>query len=149
MGSVVAWQQPQVVLLSNGDGQKVANGCLHKKNGSGFDIMKKGRITKSKEYQEVFKAGQSVATRGLVLYRMNNGLTENRIGLIVSKKTGNAVTRNRVRRLLREAYRSNANELAKGFDLVFISRPLAATFDYTQAAAEVQRILKRGGLFTL
>jgi ribonuclease P protein component len=111
--------------------------------------MKKGRITKNREYQAVFQSGISVATRGLVLYRMKNGLSENRTGYIVSKKNGNAVTRNRVRRLLRETYRSYANELAKGYDLVFIARSPAATFDYTQAASEMKRILNRGGLFTV
>lgn len=111
--------------------------------------MKKGRITKNREYQAVFQAGESVATRGLVLYRLPNGTEENRTGFVVSKKTGNAVVRNRVRRLLRETFRSYTNELAMGYDLVFIARPLAATFDYTQAAAEMKRILKRGGLFTV
>lgn len=111
--------------------------------------MKKGRITKNREYRLVFENGESVATRGLVLYRMKNGLSENRSGFVVSKKTGNAVIRNRVRRLLRETYRSYAEELATGYDLVFIARSPAAAFDFTQAAAEMKRILKRGGLFTV
>lgn len=111
--------------------------------------MKRGRITKNREYQAVFANGRSVATRGLVLYIVKNGLVENRTGFIASKKTGNAVIRNRVRRLLREAYRNNANELAQGYDLVFIARPQAATFDFTQAATEMKRVLNRGGLFTV
>jgi ribonuclease P protein component len=114
-----------------------------------METMKKGRITKNREYQTVFQGGESVATRGLVLYRMKNGLPENRTGFVVSKKTGNAVIRNRVKRLLRESYRTHKTGLVQGYDLVFIARPLAATFDFTQAAAEMKRILKRGGLFTV
>lgn len=110
--------------------------------------MKKGRVTKNSEYKKVFEDGESVATRGLVLYKIKNGQQETRAGFIVSKKIGNAVVRNRIRRLLKETYRNYVNETAKGYDLVFIARSPAATFDFTQAAAEMKRILKRGGLFT-
>ncbi|MBS4007655.1 MAG: ribonuclease P protein component [Clostridium sp.] len=109
--------------------------------------MKKGRLTKNCEYRQVFACGASVATRGLVLYRVENGQIENRAGFVVSKKNGNAVTRNRIKRLFKEAYRYYASELTKGYDLVFIARAPAATFDFTQAATEMERILKRGGLF--
>jgi len=109
--------------------------------------MKKGRLTRNSEYRQVFAGGESVATRGLVLYRMENGQTENRAGFVVSKKNGNAVVRNRIRRLFKETYRNYAGELTKGYDLVFIARAPAATFNFTQAAAEMERILKRGGLF--
>ncbi|MBS3886967.1 MAG: ribonuclease P protein component [Dethiobacter sp.] len=109
--------------------------------------MKKGRITRNSEYRQVFASGASVVTRGLVLYRVENGQKENRAGFVVSKKNGNAVIRNRIKRLCKEAYRYYANELTKGYDLVFIARAPAAKFDFTQAATEMERILKRGGLF--
>lgn len=109
--------------------------------------MKKGRLTRNSEYRQVFANGESVATRGLVLYRMKNAQTENRAGFVVSKKNGNAVIRNRIRRLLKETYRYYASVLTKGYDLVFIARAPAATFDFKQAATEMERILKRGGLF--
>lgn len=113
-------------------------------------IMKKhGRITKNSEYQEVFKQGVSTAARGFVLYQMANGHPLNRTGYITSKKIGNAVIRNRVRRLLREAYRIYAGDLKTGYDLVFIARPPAATYDYKQAAAEMKRLLQRSGLFSI
>lgn len=109
--------------------------------------MKKGRLTKNCEYRQVFAKGVSVATRGIVLYRTENGQTENRAGFVVSKKNGNAVIRNRIKRLFKEAYRYYAGELTKGYDLVFIARAPSATFDFMQAATEIERILKRGGLF--
>lgn len=112
-------------------------------------MSKKGRITKSRDYKEVFEKGESVATRGLVLYRIPNNLQQNRAGFIASKKVGNAVVRNRVRRLLKEAFRSVTGELAGSYDMVFIARPQTAAYDYAQAATEMKRVLQRGGLFTI
>lgn len=112
-------------------------------------MKKSGRITRNSEYQHVFQNGESAATRGLVLYRLKNGEGENRTGFVVSKKVGKAVIRNRVKRLLREAYRLYAQNLATGYDLVFIARPAIATFTYSQAAAEMRRVLQRGGLFAV
>lgn len=87
--------------------------------------------------------------RALVLYQLPNQEKENRTGFVVSKKVGNAVTRNRVKRLFREAYRLHAADLVQGKDLVFIARPQAAKLDYQQAATAMKQILKRGGLFSV
>ncbi len=110
-------------------------------------MKKSGRITKNREYKEVFQRGVSCATRGLVLYKAANNQTINRTGFITSKKIGNAVIRNRVKRLLREAYRVYAGDIKTGYDLVFIARLPAAEFDFKQAATDIKRLLQRGGLF--
>ncbi|EEG76922.1 ribonuclease P protein component [Dethiobacter alkaliphilus AHT 1] len=112
-------------------------------------MEKKGRITKNSEYQQVFQHGKSVASRGLVLIMLKNNANGNRTGFITSKKIGNAVIRNRVKRLLRETYKMYAADLATGYDLVFVARRPAAGFDFKQAAAEMRRVLQRGGLFTV
>lgn len=112
-------------------------------------MKKKGSITKNYEYQQVFQNGTSVATRTFVLYQLNTKQSENRAGFIVSKKVGNAVTRNRVRRLMRESYRLYAGKLRRGYDLVFIARPAAAKISFMQAAADMERVLQRGGLFSV
>ena len=73
-----------------------------------------------------------------------------RVGIVVSKKVGNAVVRNRVRRRLREALRAltTEGEVAKTFDLVVIARPVAAEADYWQLKGALTRALDKGKLLT-
>ena len=70
-----------------------------------------------------------------------------RVGIVVSKKVGNAVVRNRVRRRLREALRALTMEknVSKTFDLVVIARPVAADADYWQLKDALRYALKKGG----
>jgi ribonuclease P protein component len=106
------------------------------------------RLRRKGEFRSVFEKGEAVATRGLVLYSTGNGLDINRVGYVTSKKIGSAVTRNRVKRLLKEAFRQ-CPDLKKGYDLVFVARLPSASFGFEQAAAEMKRILRRGGLLLM
>ena len=78
------------------------------------------------DFQAVYDRRRSAADGTLVVYARENGLPHSRVGLSVSKKFGGAVVRNRIRRLLREAYRLGRDELPTGFDLVLIPRPQEA-----------------------
>jgi ribonuclease P protein component len=95
-------------------------------------VDKKHRLTRSADFQRVYRQGKSVAGRYAVLYyfeRSANAPEEiPRLGLSVSKKVGNAVVRNQVKRALKEAFRSFENEVAPGNDYVIIARPGVADF---------------------
>ena len=86
-------------------------------------------------FRRLYKIGPA-ASRYLVLYCRPNHTQENRVGITVSKKLGNAVTRNRVRRRLREIYRLNEAAFRPGYDLVVVARAQAvgATFRQLQSA---------------
>jgi ribonuclease P protein component len=87
----------------------------------------RSRLSRSSDFRRVYRQGSSVASRTLVLYYFKRssetGGEGPRIGLSVSKKLGGAVVRNRIKRLLREAFRACDARLAREFDYVVIARP--------------------------
>ncbi|HKA05772.1 MAG TPA: ribonuclease P protein component [Gemmataceae bacterium] len=76
------------------------------------------------DFEAVYERRRSAADAILVVYVRENSLSHSRLGLSVSKKFGTAVRRNRIRRLLREAYRLEKADLSTGYDFVLIPRPL-------------------------
>ncbi|NLJ77515.1 MAG: ribonuclease P protein component [Peptococcaceae bacterium] len=79
-------------------------------------------LKKTREYRHVYNRGKFFADRYLVIYYLPNNLDYCRFGFTVSKKIGNAVVRNRVRRLLKEVCRLNSSVFTGGFDLVLVAR---------------------------
>ena len=83
------------------------------------------RLKQSDQFRAVFDNRLSVADATLIVYGLRHGRTPGRLGLSVSKKVGNAVQRNRWKRLIRESYRHHAHA-ADGWDVVVIPRRGAA-----------------------
>lgn len=88
-------------------------------------MERRHRLSRSRDFDAVYRSGRSVSTRYLVLYwfpREESAGAEPRLGLAVPKSVGNAVVRNRVKRLLREAWRDLADRVRPGFDYVLVAR---------------------------
>lgn len=81
------------------------------------------RLTKEREFQAVFAARCSHQRGPLTIHGKLSGLARPRLGLSVGKRVGNAAERNRVKRLLREAFRLSQRELPPGLDLIVSVRP--------------------------
>ena len=84
--------------------------------------MRVTSIKNNYEFKRAYAKGKSAAAHNLVLYVRKNRLAENRLGVTVSQKVGCAVVRNRARRLIKEAYRLNAEKFTKGNDIVAVAR---------------------------
>ena len=88
-------------------------------------FLAKYHLRSAPEFDRVFQRKCSAGDRWLVVYGFESSLAYPRIGLVVSRKVGNAVVRNRWKRLLREAFRLNRHRLPDGIDLVVIVRASA------------------------
>ena len=88
-------------------------------------MQRRHRLSRSRDFDAVYRHGRSVATRFLVLhwFPREDAEGEPRLGLSVPRATGNAVTRNRIKRQLREAWRSLLPDVPAGQDFVLIARP--------------------------
>lgn len=85
-------------------------------------LKKADRLRKNKSFQAVYKDGKSHANRLLVLYMLPNNSPCKKIGFAAGKRLGNAVTRNRVKRMMREAFRLNQSRLPDGYDYILVGR---------------------------
>jgi ribonuclease P protein component len=108
-------------------------------------VKRRNRLSRSRDFDTVFRKGRSVSTRYLVLYsfpRPDESEEESRLGLAVSRKVGGAVERNRIKRRLRAAFDELRESLPAGHDYVLIVRP---GFGETAEARGYEWVLARVG----
>ena len=100
------------------------------------------RLQKNRAFQYVYRKGHSVACRNLVLLHAPG--RELKVGFSVSKKVGKAVTRNKVKRRLRECFRPYLGDVKNGL-YVIVARPAAAEAAFDTLQKDVQYLLKKQG----
>jgi ribonuclease P protein component len=88
-------------------------------------VQRRHRLSRSRDFDAVYRHGRSASTRFLVLYwfTREEGVGEPRLGIAVPKQLGSAVARNRVKRQLRETWRGLLEGIPDGNDYVLIARP--------------------------
>ena len=87
-----------------------------------YGFPRSRRLLRPIEYQRVYATKQVFIDRELIVHAAPNGRRPTRLGLAISRKIGGAVRRNRIKRLMREAFRLNQHRFADGLDLVVIPR---------------------------
>lgn len=106
------------------------------------------RLKKRKDFRRVFRKGQSFANRQFVIYiypRPKEGPF--RIGISVNRKIGNAVTRNRLKRRIKEITRHWAPYLKPQIDFVIIARKPSATMNYSQIQSSLRHLFNKSKIF--
>ena len=100
------------------------------------------RLSRSADFDRAFRQGRSRAGRHLVLYVFDGtGHDTPRLGVSVGRKVGGAVDRNRVKRLLREAFAARVNALPAGHDYVVVARAEAGELAQRDGLAGIERAL--------
>jgi len=100
------------------------------------------RLRKRQQFLNVFKTGIRKESRYFTCVLVENGLPWRRLGLTVGKRTGNAVARNRIKRLLREYFRCNKANFPDSTDIVISARSGAARLDYSTLNQELNDLLQ-------
>jgi ribonuclease P protein component len=119
---------------------------------SGEPRRKRRRLSRSGEFERVYREGSSHASRYLVVYAFPRAGDdeEPRLGVSVGRKLGGAVERNKVKRMLREAFWAEAEALSPGHDFVIVARPdagrLADEHGGRGIAGALREVLTEAGL---
>lgn len=87
-------------------------------------------LKQNREFRRIYSKGKSAVSSCLAIYCRKSRRPTNRLGITVGGKLGNAVVRNRVRRRLREIYRTNEDKLQLGYDVVIVARTRAVNAPY-------------------
>ncbi len=105
-----------------------------------FSFPKTQRILKRKDFVNLNRSGKKVHTKHFLVMLGRSG-SGRRLGITASKRTGNAVQRNRIKRLVREFFRLNKSRLPHGVDMVVAAKRGAANLDFLNVHEELGAIL--------
>ncbi|RLB44360.1 MAG: ribonuclease P protein component [Deltaproteobacteria bacterium] len=104
-------------------------------------LSKKERLLNRSDFVNLNRSGERLTTEHFVVLTKPNGLGIRRVGITVTRKTANAVRRNRIKRLIREFFRLNKAKLPQGHDFVFIARKDASRLTLSRITEELGAVL--------
>lgn len=105
-------------------------------------MEKKYRLRKNMEFKRVYNGGKSYWNRNLILYVRKNDLNNSRIGITITKKIGNAVVRNRIRRRIKEIIRLKLGNIKTGYDLILIPKKNVQDISYKDLESAMIHIMR-------
>ena len=105
------------------------------------------RLRKNKEFQRVYNRGKSYACKQFVLICLPAPKEELKVGFSVSKKVGNSVVRNLLKRRMREQFRHVVGDLKRGWRIVIVARRPALECDFEALGSAMRYLLHKAGIF--
>jgi ribonuclease P protein component len=108
-------------------------------------LPRQERLRKRSQFTAVQGRGKKLHTEHFLVFVLpqTDSLAAARLGITVSKKVGGAVVRNRVKRLVREAFRRLKTLFPKGLDVVFVAKQTAANRELTEVARELEKLCRK------
>jgi len=116
-----------------------ASGTTGAGGGEARRFRRADRLKKRYEFRRVQLSGRRIHTPHFLLVVQPNALENTRLGITVTKKVGTAVQRNRIKRVVREVFRSNRELFPPSHDVVFIAKREAPAIDYHSLLEELRR----------
>ena len=109
--------------------------------------MSINKIKKSKDFSLIYNKSQKMHTKYAIIFIKENVNNEQRFGFVASKKTGNAVQRNRIKRLFREFVKNNKENFKEGTDYIFVGKGILKeklkTLKYNDIEKDMLKVIKR------
>jgi ribonuclease P protein component len=110
-------------------------------------VNKEHRLAKREDFSKVFRYGKSVANQQFVVYVLPQPRNDHfRLGVSVSKKLGNAVVRNRLRRMMKEIVRQNKELVTGVYDFIVIARKPVADLEFDEMEKNLMHVMRKAGL---
>jgi ribonuclease P protein component len=106
-------------------------------------MQKQQVLRKRSDFTAIYNRGKSLGERYIVLFYRKNGLPYYRTAYLASKKVGNAVNRNRARRLMKESIRTSDLVLPPGYDFIFIARNTIKDRNCADVKKSIEAALKK------
>ena len=110
-------------------------------------LSKEYRLTRRNQFTYVYKKGESSPAKNLILIYVKSKSNSLKVGFSVSKKIGNSVVRNKVKRRLREAFRTRLQNIQVGYNYIVISRQGIEKNSYKEIANSLEYVLKKSGKY--
>ena len=108
--------------------------------------MKSQTLKENRDFRRLYNRGKSIASKTLVTYSMKNRSSFCRFGITTSKKIGNAVERNRSRRVIRAAYQELEPRISGNWDFVFVARGLTSRVKMQTVKKDMENHFKAMGV---
>ncbi len=100
------------------------------------------KLKKSNEFRYVFSTGNRKVGKYVILYMLHLEQNNNRVGIVTKKNIGNAVQRNKVKRILREIWRTRCNQLISGYDIIILARKKIVQTQYKDIETELVKLIQ-------